>query len=82
MESRCGALSPPYSMSLIRAERLTLSLPFQMNSKIILFLLTICDFPFAIPSRESFGAHAEVQRATTKTLAIFTRRTTARVKCS
>ena len=36
MESKCGALSPPSSMSLTSAERLTLSFPFQMKSKIIL----------------------------------------------
>ena len=33
MEFECGALSPPSSMSLISAERLTLSLPFQIKSK-------------------------------------------------
>ena len=36
-ESKCGALSPPSSMSLIRAKRLTLSFPFKIKSKIILF---------------------------------------------
>ena len=38
MESRCGALSPPSSISPISAKRFTLSLPFQMNSKKIFCL--------------------------------------------
>ena len=46
------------------------------------FQLTIYDFPLAIPSRKSFGARAEIQRVIAKTLAIFTRRTTAWVKSS
>ena len=37
MEFKCGALSPQSSMSPIRAERLTLSFPFKLKSKIILF---------------------------------------------
>ena len=37
MEFKCGALSPPSSMSLIGAERLTLFFPFQIKSKIIFF---------------------------------------------
>ena len=37
MEFKCGALSPPSSISLISVERLTLSFPLQMKSKIILF---------------------------------------------
>ena len=37
MEFKCGALSPPSSISLISVERLTLSFPFQIKSKIILF---------------------------------------------
>ena len=31
MEFKCGALSPPSSMSLISAERLTLSFPFHIH---------------------------------------------------
>ena len=37
MEFKCGALSPPSSMSLLSAERLTLSFPSQVKSNIILF---------------------------------------------
>ena len=37
MEFKCGALSPPSSISLISTERLTLSFPFHTKSKIILF---------------------------------------------
>ena len=37
MEFKCGALSPPSLISLISVERLTLSFPFQIKSKIVLF---------------------------------------------
>ena len=37
MEFKCGALSPPSFMSLISAERLTSSFPFEIKSKFILF---------------------------------------------
>ena len=36
MKSKYGALSPPSSISPISAKGFTLSLPFQMNSNIIL----------------------------------------------
>ena len=37
MEFKCGALSPPSSMSLMSVERLTFSFPFQIKLKVSLF---------------------------------------------
>ena len=40
-DSKCGALRPPLSMSLIRVDPFTLSFPFQMKLKRILFVSII-----------------------------------------
>ena len=38
---KCGALRPPFSTSLMRVDRFTLSFPFQMKLKRILFVSII-----------------------------------------
>ena len=45
VDSKCGALRPPFSTPLMRVDRFTLSFPFQMKLKRILFasiIMSLC----------------------------------------
>lgn len=50
--SKCGALSPPTSISLISDSRLTLLLPFQINSNVIVPTSVIISLSIRIQSAE------------------------------